>query len=199
MTQPAQNPTAPPPGDPAPAPTDPPQPADPKPAEPADKPLGPAGEKALAAEREARKVLEKQLSDLAPLKQLADVIRGGQPAEPGKSEAVLLNERLAKYETDLAAERTARWRAEVAAEKGLTAAQAARLQGGTRDELAADADDLVALFPATPAGPRTPAPDPSQGARGGQPPDLDAQIKEAQTKGDWRTVISLQNQKLANK
>src|SRR5690606_1179068 len=36
--------------------------------------------------------------------------------------------------------------AEVAAAKGLTLEQARRLQGGTREELEADADELVALF-----------------------------------------------------
>lgn len=49
------------------------------------------------------------------------------------------------------------------------------------------------------AGPRTPAPDPSQGSRGGQSPDVDALIREAQAKGDWRTVMTLQNQKLDKK
>jgi hypothetical protein len=41
----------------------------------------------------------------------------------------------------------------------------------------------------------TPRADPSQGARGAGP-DVDSRIAEAQNKGDWRTVISLQNQKL---
>lgn len=44
--------------------------------------------------------------------------------------------------------------------------------------------------------PRTgPRPDPSQGARGAGP-SVDSRIAEAQAKGDWRSVISLQNQKL---
>jgi hypothetical protein len=46
---------------------------------------------------------------------------------------------------------------------------------------------------AAPAGPR---PDPSQGARGAGP-TIDGRIAEAQAKGDWRTVITLQNEKLA--
>lgn len=193
----SEPPTAPPPGDPAPAPTSPPAPTPGQPAPTDDKPLGPAGEKALATEREARKALEKQLAALAPLQKLAEAIGGGQQQPGGKSEVELLNERFAQLEQNAAEERTARWRLEVAAEKGLTPQQASRLVGGTREELAADADALVALFPATPAGPRTPVPDPSQGARGGQVPDIEAQIKEAQAKGDWRSVISLQNQKLA--
>ncbi|HEY9475257.1 MAG TPA: hypothetical protein VIS06_15600, partial [Mycobacteriales bacterium] len=107
-------------------------------------------------------------------------------------------ERMAQYEADLAAERAARIRVEVAAEKGLSAAQAARLQGSSREELAADADALLALFPAQARlGPRTPAPDPSQGARGGGGADLDTQITEAQKAGNWSRVIALKNQKLA--
>ena len=201
MTQPAPVPT-PPPGDPAPAPTNLPNPTptDPNPAapaDPADQPLGPAGQKALAAEREARKALEAQLKELSPLKQLAELINGGQKPADGKSEVDVLNEKFASYESNLKSEREARWRAEVAAAKGLTPQQAARLQGSSLEEFTADADALVALFPA--AGPRTPAPDPSQGARGGQPgPDIDAQIAEAQKNGDVNRVIALQRSKLAN-
>lgn len=62
-------------------------------------------------------------------------------------------------------------RLDVAAEKGLTPAQAKRLVGATREELEADADDILATFPALAgkAEPKTPKPDPSQGAR----PDSD--------------------------
>lgn len=191
MTAPIE-PTTPPAGDPPTPPTTPP--ADPP---EGDKPLGPGGEKALAAEREARKALEKQIAALAPLQKLAEALGTGTPAANGKSEVELLNERFAEHEKTVAEERAARWRAEVAHEKGLTPQQAARLQGATRDELVADADALVALFPT--AKPGTPVPDPSQGSRGGNLPDTDALIREAQAKGDWRTVISLQNQKLDNK
>jgi hypothetical protein len=193
----------PPPGSPAPtpAPTNPPAPTD-----AGDQPLGPPGQKALAeeraalaAERETRKALEKQLAELAPLKQIADIITGGQKPPDGKSEAVMLNERLEKYESDLASERTARWRAEVASAKGLTADQAAWISGATAEEFAASADRLLASFSAAPAGPRNPAPDPSQGARGGQPgPDLAAQTAEAVKSGDWRKAAALQKTKLAD-
>jgi hypothetical protein len=196
MTQPAPVPT-PPPGDPAPVPTPPPSPA-PAATEPApagDQPLGPAGIKALQAERKAREDLEKQLAKLAPLQQLADAIGGNQPQSGGKSEVELLNEKFATYETQLGEERQARWRAEVAAAKGLTPQQAARLQGASLEEFTADADALLELFPA--AGPRNPAPDPSQGARGGQSgPDLEAQIAEARKAGDFRKAISLERTKL---
>ena len=83
------------------------------------------------------------------------------------AEAKASREELAKIKADMAAgatdaERTAAtlaelreradasdmraMRAEVAASKGLTAAQAKRLQGTTVDELEADADELVAAF-----------------------------------------------------
>ena len=195
MTQPAPVPTAPP-GDPAPAPTDPTPAPQPAPV-PDDKPLGPAGERALAAEREARKALERQLAELAPLKDFAAALAGGKKPEGGQSEVDLLNEKFASYEKDLADERAARWRVEVAQAKGLTADQATELRGATREELEAHADRLLTLFPSAAPGPRTPAPDPSQGARGGQPgPDLQAQIDAAKAKGDFRTAIALERSKL---
>jgi hypothetical protein len=195
MTQPAPVPM-PPPGDPAPAPIEPPAPA-PSPEQPADQPLGPAGKKALDEERTARKELEKQLAALAPLQKLADALGGGQQQPGGKSEVELLNERFAELERTANDERAARWRLEVAQAKSLTPEQAAWLQGGTQEELLASADRLLAAFPATPAGPRTPVPDPSQGARGGQPgPDLQAQIAEAVKAGDTRKAIALERTKL---
>jgi hypothetical protein len=202
MTQPAPTPVQPIPGDPAPAlanpaPAPPPGLAPAAPAPVDDKPLGPGGEKALAAEREARKALEKKF---APLEQFLGALTGGQKPPDGKSEVELLQERFAEHEKTLADERAARFRAEVAHTKGLTPEQTEWLRGGTREELEASAERLLAAFPAAPAGPRNPAPDPSQGARGGGTPagDLDARIAEAQSKGDFRAVIALQKQKLLN-
>lgn len=207
MPDPTPNPT------PDPAPQDPPAPAEPPkdpaagdppnpdPASPespkADEPLGEGGLKALEAEREARKELEKQLKGLAPLQKVAEALGGGDAAK-GKTEIEQLNDRLSNHETELTNEREARWRAEVANEKGLTGEQAARLVGTTRDEMATDADALKALFPAAAATPGTPKPDPSQGPRSGGV-DIDAQISEAQKNGEVKKVISLQNQKLAQK
>lgn len=163
------------------------------PVEQADKPLGPGGEKALAAEREARKALEKRVKELEPLTRLLSVLSPeGDSTQP--SDIDRLAERLSKHETELSAERAARWRAEVAHEKGLTPAQAARLSGATRDELASDADALLALFPAQPTAPRTPSPDPSQGSRGNGAPDIATQIAAAESAGDWQTVIALKRQ-----
>lgn len=200
MTQPAPTPTAPPPGDPAPTPTDPtPTPPSAPPTDPADQPLGPAGKKALDEERAARKALEQKFAALAPLQKLAEALGAGTPAAGGKSEVELLNERFAELERTANDERAARWRLEVAAEKKLTPEQAAWLQGSTQEELAASADRLLAAFPTVPPGPRTPAPDPSQGARGGQPgPDLQAQIQALKAKGDFWGAAALEKSKLQN-
>jgi hypothetical protein len=149
-------------------------PADPAPIPPAPPPkpedgLGEAGKKALAEERAARQALQKRFD------KLAEALGDGDKAK-GKTDIELLNDKFGAYEQQLAAEREARFRAEVAQEKGLTAKQAARLKGATRDDLLADADDLLASFPAAaapqadPAKPPTPAPDPSQGNRNSPPP-----------------------------
>ncbi len=201
---PAGQPTPPEPAQPpAPVPAPPGQPApttpsagDP-PKDPAgDKPLGPNGEKALAAERKRADEMEKQLKALAPLQKLAEALGGAGDPATGPTDIEKITERLTKHETELAGERQARWRAEIANEKGLTIEQAARLQGDTKDVLAADADALKALFPTAPPAPGTPRPDPSQGGQGGNGVNLDSQIAEAQKAGDFRKVIALQRQKL---
>lgn len=173
----------------------------------------------LAKEREKRQVLETEIAKslgielasggdngshlaqitgkLAPLAKLAEALGGSLAPVEGKSEIEQITERLGGYEKQLADERSARWRAEIANEKGLTVQQAARLVGSTREELAADAAALLELFPTAPAAPGTPKADPSQGGNGGVAVNLDSQIAEAQGKGDWRTALKLQNQKLA--
>lgn len=80
-----------------------------------------------------------------------------------KSEAEKLAERATAAEKRVQELETRGMRLEVASEKGLTAGQAKRLMGSTREELEADADDLLATFKA--AVPAAPRPDPSQGAR----------------------------------
>jgi len=63
-----------------------------------------------------------------------------------KTEAQRLTERAEAAERRVAEIESHALRLEVAAEKGLTQAQAKRLVGNTREELAADADDLLATF-----------------------------------------------------
>lgn len=64
---------------------------------------------------------------------------------------------IAEMKAQLEAERQGRLRLEVATEYGLPPVLAARLQGKTKEELAADAEQLKALVP--PAAPVTPAPE----------------------------------------
>lgn len=50
---------------------------------------------------------------------------------------------------------------------------------------------------AAPGTPKAPAPNPAQGTSGTGAPSVDQLIQDAQQKGDWRTALTLQNQKLA--
>lgn len=138
-----------PPADPADPPADPP--VDPKPVDE----LGDAGKKALAAERDARKAAEKKLAAYEKAEQAK--------ADADKTEV----EKRAAADARADAAELRATRLEVAHEKGLTPAQAKRLVGSTREELEADADEVLKDFPVTPAGPKPPPkPDPSQGSRG---------------------------------
>ena len=100
--------------------------------------LGDAGKKALDAERREKRAAEKRASDLeARLKEFED---------RDKSEAQKLLERAEAAERRAQEIESHALRLEVAAEKGLTPAQAKRLVGNTREELVADADDLLSSF-----------------------------------------------------
>lgn len=194
--------------------------------------LGDAGKKALAAERarakaaeEAAKAdrakladLEKQLKALQPAADIFAQIRKAAVPEGEKTDTEKLADRLAEMEKTAGDERLARLRLEVIGDKGLTKAHAKWLAGETYEELAASADELLALFPqpapaptavpngqpadqggngqqpaATPPTPAAPRPDPTQGARG-QGIDLNAQIQDALAKGDVKTSIALKQQ-----
>ena len=100
--------------------------------------LGDAGKKALEAERRNARAAAKERDALAArLKEFED---------RDKSEADKAIERAAAAEarvTQLEAHAT---RLEVAFENGLTPAQAKRLVGSTREELEADAKELLATF-----------------------------------------------------
>lgn len=66
--------------------------------------------------------------------------------EQSQQELADLRKQLADHEVN-------QLRAEIAAEKGLTLKQAKRLSGTTREELEADADDLLDTFPTKPTPP----------------------------------------------
>jgi hypothetical protein len=100
--------------------------------------LGDAGKKALEAERKARRDAEKAANDLkARLQELED---------RDKSDGEKLAGRIAAAEKRADEAEARALRLEVAHSKGLTAAQARRLVGASKEELEADADDLLASF-----------------------------------------------------
>lgn len=87
-----------------------------------------------------------------------------------------------KLKAQNAAAEHSRMIAEIAADKGLTVDQARRLQGDTREELEADADEVIALFGLNKTKSPGPAPKPRERRpqRGGatNPGDTDARSRE---------------------
>lgn len=136
---------------------DPPKPDPPKP--PATGDLGDAGKKALADERTARKAAEKEASDLKT--------RLAALEDKDKTETERAAARAESAEKRAEAAEAKALRLEVASSKGLTAAQARRLVGDTKEALEDDADELLATF-----APKTPDPegDPPKPKPGGDPP-----------------------------
>lgn len=105
---------------------------------PATGELGDAGKKALDAERREKRAAEKRAADLeARLKEFED---------RDKTESTRAIERAEAAEKAAAAAEARALRLEVASEKGLTPAQAKRLVGESREELEADANELLDTF-----------------------------------------------------
>lgn len=132
----------------------------PAPGEPAGKDddvqLGDAGQKALKAERDARKAAERSTAELqAKLKEFEDAKLSD--LERAQSQA-------AEAATELEALRAENIRKSVALSKGLPAELIEFLPNGTEEEVAAKADLLLSKLNA----PGIPKPDPSQGAAAGQ-------------------------------
>lgn len=144
----------------------PPATGDAKPAED-DKELGDGGKKALEAERKARKAAEKDAKDLAArLKEIED---------KDKSDGDKLREELEAEKKARAAAESRVMRLEVAIDKGLDddrakrlVSQSKRLQGDTREELEADADDFFSSFATEDKG--KPPSNPRERLRGGGEP-----------------------------
>lgn len=143
--------------------------------EPADKPLGENGEKALKAERDRAATAEREAK---ALKTRIEELEAANLSELEKAQR-----RAEKAEKELVDSRTAALRQKVALDKGLPANLVPRLQGSTEEELAKDADELLELVK-TPAGPK---PDPSQGARGGDPKTSTADQFAAALQGQFST------------
>lgn len=111
--------------------------------EPATGDLGDAGKKALDAERREKRAAEKRAAELeARLKEIED---------RDKTESARAIERAEVAEKAAAVAEARALRLEVASEKGLTPAQAKRLVGESREELEADAQELLDTFKPAPA------------------------------------------------
>jgi len=199
-------------GNPPPAGPDPATPPAPNPAaEPGtppegdgDAPLGPAGEKALSA----WKTRAKEAEDLA--KDQAAKLKAYQDAE--KTEAERQADALA------AATERAEKATQLAVSSQVEALAASRFQdpqdavdalkSGTflaedgsvdRTAITAALDDLLTRKPhwaAAEPGPRTPRPDPAQGARPGTPPNIAQRIAEAEQAGNTKLALALKTQQL---
>jgi predicted RNase H-like nuclease (RuvC/YqgF family) len=88
-----------------------------------------------------------------------------------KSEVEKLTAKLAEYDRKAQEAEQRALRAEVAASKGLTPAQAKRLQGGSLEELEADADELLESFKPQEGNGSGPLPGkPTEQLRGGSDP-----------------------------
>ncbi|WP_055525315.1 hypothetical protein [Streptomyces graminilatus] len=183
-----------------------PVPGPPTGGKPADDPaLGPEGEKALAEwKTRAKEAEQREKEQAARLKEFED--RDKTEAQK-QAEALQAATERAEQATRLAVSSQVEALAAGRFQDPQDAVTA--LQSGTfvtadgtvdRAAITAALDNLLTQKPHWAAtGSRTPRPDPSQGPRpGGTPGGIDQQIAEAKAKGDWRTVLSLENSKLAN-
>ncbi|MFI9237816.1 hypothetical protein [Streptomyces sp. NPDC053079] len=147
---------------------------------PPPKPV-PAWDEPTAARAEIERLnaeLAAHLARVAELEPAAAELHQLREAE--KSEVQKLMERAETAERAAEQSRAELLRAPVAQAKGLSPQQAARLVGATREELEADADDLLATFTPAPeqaaAGGPLMMPDPSQGTSGQLPAGDPAQM-----------------------
>lgn len=136
--------------------------------------LGDPGKRALEAIRTERNAAKATAADLA--KKLADYEKAeADKTEESKSEAQKREEAHTALATRAEKAEHALLRLEVAQEHGLTAAQAKRLVGTTKEELEADAAEIAELFaPATP----TPNARPKARLRGGSAPNEEPDVTD---------------------
>jgi hypothetical protein len=112
----------------------------------------------------ARKHEQQAKANADAAKRLAEL------EDQGKSEAEKLTTRLTEAEKRVASAEARALRLEVAASKGLSAAQAKRLVGTTKEELEADADEILEAFPAKSGATPPPSDRPVADLRGGTDP-----------------------------
>ena len=99
----------------------------------------------------------------------ADSVELAKIREANKTEVEKANERVAQLEARAAAAELTALRVEVAAAKGLKPSQAKRLTGSTRDELEADADEMLSDMAADSRAPQ-PAKTPVERLKSGTVP-----------------------------
>lgn len=168
--------------------------------------LGDAGKAAIKAERDARKAAETQRKELETrLKELEPLAaKARKLEEASKTEAEKLTERATAAEKRATEAESRALRLEVATAKGLTPAQAKRLVGSTKEELEADADELLSSFGGstdTTGGKGKSSRKPVEQLRPGglpNPPDptVAEQIAAAEKAGEWAKAQSLKAQQL---
>jgi hypothetical protein len=178
-------------------------PANPEPSPPVEpaKDLGDAGKKAIAEERAARKAAEKERAELAAkLKEFED-------RDKTEAEKLAAARDAAEQRATAATARAVRSEVRALAD-GFADREDAVLNLGDltkyvgkdgevdTDAIAAELAKVLERKPhlAKSGVVRAPAPDPSQGPRG--PVDIDALIREAESKGNVRESIRLKTQKL---
>lgn len=126
--------------------------------------LGEGGKKALVAEREARKVAER---DAAALKARVDELEAVSLSELEKAQkaAADADARAADFQAQIKARDVEILRQRVANELKLPTELVDRLRGDDEESIRADAKSLAAIIPAANGNPR-PKPDPFQGGDG---------------------------------
>jgi len=112
--------------------------------QPDPEPTAPDGDEVAKWKALARKHEARAKAGAAAEKRLAEL------EDANKSELQRAAESARSWQERAEAAELRAMRAEVAARKGLTAAQAKRLQGSTEEELEADADELLSAFQAEP-------------------------------------------------
>ena len=153
-------------------------------AAPDDEPLGEAGKRALQREREARKAAEKAAAEAAAK------VKEYEDAQLSEKERLERERDEARENATAKAREAALYKAAV--DYRLTSDDLELLDGIPAEQIDDRARRLAERLAST--APRVPKPDPSQGPRG--PVDIDAQIADAESRGDVRESIRLKNQKL---
>lgn len=150
----------------------------------------------IVGERLARE--RSKYADYDDLK--AKAAKHDEAVQAQKTEQERLSEQLTAAQTEAKNARGEAMRLKVATAKSLPTELAARLRGDTEEELAADADTLLAVFPQPqqPApGQRTPVEHLRPGALPNPPePSLGDQIAAAEKAGDWTQARQLKTQQL---